>query len=77
MAAGRAARAIILQIARSHQAGDAAAAGVSRTAIGPLLSPAQPRRAERLPIDATIGTPTNGKCPMNWTHQRKPIVGGR
>jgi len=28
-------------------------------------------------IEATIGIPTNGKCPSSWIHHRIPIVGGR
>ena len=28
-------------------------------------------------LDATIGSPTNGKCPKSWIHQRIVIEGGR
>ena len=30
-----------------------------------------------LQIDATIGNPTNGMCPISWIHQRILIVVGR
>jgi hypothetical protein len=32
---------------------------------------------EPLQIDATIGNPTNGMCPISWIHQRMLIAGGR
>src|SRR5258706_4918992 len=34
-------------------------------------------RKDPLTLDATIGMPTNGMCPINWIHQRVPIVGER
>src|SRR5690606_20995663 len=56
------------------------AAGNRRGAVGRAGRPAQATPAglrTPLPIVATIGSPTNGKCPINWTHQRGLIAGGR